>query len=232
MKTKISVILFLLISFADLVGEVCNVHILGIIAKPLIIPSLSLYFLRKTGKTAADRKSVLLALLFSWIGDIALMIHGDFFFLGGLLSFLTAHIFYISIFHTQRKRMAAKSCLAGKPWLFLPFALYGAVLYRIVFPNLSGILYLAVALYAAVILIMSLAALNRKNAGSNKSFRLVFIGSLLFVISDTLLAVNSFVHTFAHAGFLIMVTYIAAQALIVSGLTEMESEAPAGTGYV
>lgn len=220
MKSRIAIYVFLLVAIVDLFGLAVNIPIIHTIAKPLIIPSLALYYFfgvqqKNIGK---EKNLVFAALLFSWLGDVALMLSGDLFFLGGLLSFLTAHIFYIIIFNRQRRQISGKPLLRRKPLLILPFVLYGVALYAYLFPNLSGILYFAVALYAVIILIMSLTALNRKNVCSEKSFRMVFTGSLLFVISDSALAVNSFAHPFAVAGFLVMLTYIAAQMLIVSGL--------------
>ena len=50
------------------------------------------------------------------------------------------------------------------------------------------------------------------------SFKLVFIGSLLFLLSDSMLAFNKFHSEIPLAGFLIMLTYIAAQYLIMRGL--------------
>ena len=53
---------------------------------------------------------------------------------------------------------------------------------------------------------------------NHTSFLLVFIGSVLFVISDTMLALDKFYVEFSLAGFWITITYIAAQYLIMRGL--------------
>jgi len=50
------------------------------------------------------------------------------------------------------------------------------------------------------------------------SFRLTFIGSILFVWSDSLIAFNKFSLEIPLAGFWIMLTYMAAQYLIMRGL--------------
>lgn len=220
MKNKVVISFFFLVAFVDLLGLAINIPMLHTIAKPLIIPSLALcYFFNTRAETPNDEiKLVFSALFFSWLGDLALMFAGDIFFLCGLLSFLTAHIFYIVIFNRRRKQTSTKPLLQRKPLLILPFVVYGVILYTYLLPSLDVVLYFAVALYAIIILIMSLAALNRKNSCSGKSFQMVFVGSLLFVISDSALAVNSFAHSFAGAGFLVMLTYIAAQKLIISGL--------------
>jgi uncharacterized membrane protein YhhN len=61
-------------------------------------------------------------------------------------------------------------------------------------------------------------ALNRKGRVNKRSFQLVFIGSLLFVISDSMIAVDKFYGEIPQAGFWIMLTYISAQYLIMRGL--------------
>ena len=61
-------------------------------------------------------------------------------------------------------------------------------------------------------------ALNRFGNGHPISFSLVFTGSLLFVFSDTMIAVNRFLTPIPYEGILIMTTYISAQYLIMRGL--------------
>jgi len=48
-------------------------------------------------------------------------------------------------------------------------------------------------------------------------------GATSFVVSDSLLAVNKFYQPFAYAGVFIMLTYCAAQYLIVRGYIEQKS---------
>jgi len=47
-----------------------------------------------------------------------------------------------------------------------------------------------VLVYGAVITLMAIAALNRKNVVSKDSFQLVFLGALIFMASDMILAFN------------------------------------------
>jgi len=61
-------------------------------------------------------------------------------------------------------------------------------------------------------------ALNRSGRVADISFKLVFVGSLLFLLSDSMIAFNKFHSDIPLAGFLIMITYIAAQYLIMRGL--------------
>jgi uncharacterized membrane protein YhhN len=75
-----------------------------------------------------------------------------------------------------------------------------------------------VLVYALVITLMALSALFRYGRTTIKSFALVFGGSVLFMMSDSILAVNKFIEPVRHADFWIMLTYIGAQFLIVSGI--------------
>jgi uncharacterized membrane protein YhhN len=65
---------------------------------------------------------------------------------------------------------------------------------------------------------MSVMALNRKEIKPVKSFHFVFLGSLLFVISDSVIAINKFFQPIPFDGIIVMSTYMAAQFLIVKGL--------------
>ncbi len=67
-------------------------------------------------------------------------------------------------------------------------------------------------------MLMSMMALKRSGRVGDSSFKLVFAGSLLFLLSDSMIAFNKFHSDIPMAGFLIMLTYIAAQYLIMRGL--------------
>jgi uncharacterized membrane protein YhhN len=86
------------------------------------------------------------------------------------------------------------------------------------YPNLGSLL-IPVVVYSAVLLSMSIFALNRKARVSEASFLWVWLGSVFFVISDMWIAVNKFVYAGAlpMSGFGIMLTYLIAQYCIVKG---------------
>ncbi len=77
-----------------------------------------------------------------------------------------------------------------------------------------------ILVYAISLVGMSLAALNRKGRVGMIEYRWVFLGSLFFVLSDSMIALNKFYFEdgFPYAGFWIMLTYITAQYLIMRGL--------------
>ncbi len=87
----------------------------------------------------------------------------------------------------------------------------------ILFPVL-GDLQIPVIVYALVLMAMVVSAIYRLGRTSFASFSLVLFGAFLFMVSDSLLAINKFLDKVPLGGFWIMLTYIGAQFLIVSGL--------------
>ncbi|MCB0762898.1 MAG: lysoplasmalogenase, partial [Flavobacteriales bacterium] len=81
-----------------------------------------------------------------------------------------------------------------------------------------GEMELPVLVYTIVITTMSITALNRQAKTSRASFAMVMAGALLFMTSDSLIAWDRFHGTIDLASVWIMLTYIAAQGLIVYGL--------------
>jgi uncharacterized membrane protein YhhN len=64
---------------------------------------------------------------------------------------------------------------------------------------------------------MLTAAINRKEKVNKRSYFLVLSGAMLFVISDSTIAINKFSYQFESAGIVIMSSYVVAQFLIVAG---------------
>ena len=190
--------------------------ILGLIVKSLIIPFLFVYYILNVKKDFKRSNYVMLvALLFSCIGDVAMFIskNNELFFLIGLVGFLITHILYILVFFDVPKKY---SIIKKKLFLLIPFLIFEIVLLIILYNSL-GVMKIPAIIYSIVILLMAVIALNRyKNVG-NISFYLVFIGALLFVLSDTIISINVFKSKILFAEELIMTTYVIAQFLIVRG---------------
>jgi uncharacterized membrane protein YhhN len=80
---------------------------------------------------------------------------------------------------------------------------------------LFGAMQIPVLVYSIVISIMVLAAINR--IGEVPNALKVALGAVLFMVSDSLIAITKFGSDFAYSGFCVMLTYIVAQYLIVKG---------------
>lgn len=135
----------------------------------------------------------------------------------GLVSFLLAHVTYILAY--RQHRYDSDEGLSGvQRFRFsFPFILAGSGLVTVLYPHL-GDLKVPVMIYALVIVLMVINALFRYGHTTMKSFWLVFVGAILFMISDSLLAFNKFVVPIDGAGFWTMLTYITAQYGIVQGV--------------
>ena len=162
------------------------------------------------------KKLILLGLVFSWLGDLFLLFETKtpLFFICGLASFLLTHVCYIIYF--LNSPASSISGLKKRPIIFLLVIVYGGSLFASLFPYL-GALKIPVLVYAIVICSMLLCAVHvypKVNAPSNKFY---VIGALLFVVSDSLLAVNKFYHPIYLAHVWIMLSYCMAQYLIVVG---------------
>jgi len=184
------------------------------ITKPLILCFLITFFLQnRTGLPKAIVCFMLLALVFSLLGDILLLFDKthNLFFIGGLTSFLIAHVFYVLVFLKKRNKKK-------KSGVFLLITIvYGAILLYIIQPNLNELL-IPVVLYMIVILSMSNTAYLREGKVNLHSYWYVFIGSLFFMFSDSFLAFNIFYKPVYMGGVVIMGTYAIAQFLLVYGM--------------
>lgn len=192
-----------------------NFSLLDIIFKALLMPLLMLALYLKTSDNRG-RKKIMIALLFSFFGDVLLSFEnkGPLFFITGLVCFLVTHIFYISYF-SQIKQSG--ECPAKKyPYILVLIGLYTAGLLYLLWPKL-GELKLPVIIYACVISIMLYMSLRIPYKIGRIAGKLFIMGALFFVISDTLLAINKFYAHFTGASLLIRLTYCLAQFFIVKG---------------
>ena len=145
------------------------------------------------------QRLIMAALLFCGIGDVSLEL-GHFSL--GLGAFLVGHLFYLGAFCRQ------PALSGGKALLLAGLAIYSAVLVTFLAPHL-GDMAPAVFLYMAVIVVMAAAAITGRH-----NHPLVALGALLFVLSDSLIAVNRFVEPIPGARYWIMILYYSAQFLL------------------
>ena len=187
--------------------------------KPFLLPFLLLavYFHERF----ATRNILLGALTLSWIGDIILLFadKGELYFIFGLVAFLFSHILYIIVFNKQLKVYLRKSKFIY--WIGITvIIIYLAAIMLLLLPNL-GELMLPVFGYALIISIMLLFALKGFLNWQKPANSYILIGAIIFVASDSILALNKFYATLQYSTFLIMLTYLTAQYLIVIGVLKL-----------
>ena len=215
MQRRYGSYIFLIVLVIHLTGSYAGNNMIESITKPLLMIALFWYFIWSTKKVSSGlKKWILLALFFSWAGDMLLMfvVNNSVFFLAGLSSFLIAHIFYILFFHSVRVRES----VTGKTFLLFPVLIYYAVLMTLLSPGL-GNMKLPVRIYGVFICFMLMLAMHMPYIKDKKAGLLMITGALLFVVSDSVLAINKFYNEFNGAGIVIMLTDGIAQLLIVEG---------------
>ena len=183
--------------------------------KPFIIPGIAFLYLQ-----LSDHYHIFLlgALLFSFLGDCFLLFsEKKCFFRLGLFSFLASHVWYICTFaeNISWKMVAPFWALL----LILPYLIYARNLLKSL-SSYAGNYFFPIILYMITIMGMSYSSLLRFWSMRGFSFWLPFMGSLFFILSDTLLAIRNFRYGQRKGWISVMATYILAQCLIVFGMIE------------
>lgn len=164
--------------------------------KPMLMPLLAVRADRRTRR----------ALALSCAGDVALLGTGQVAFTAGLGSFLAAHLAWIAALGQRGSGGAVRR----RPVLALPHLIAWATLNTVLWRH-TGRDRLPVVAYSAALTAMAVAALDTGDAKAAA-------GGTLFVVSDTLLALDRFagLELPGHEA-LVMATYTGAQALLASG---------------
>ena len=213
--------LFIVLVILDLITGSLENESFRHFTKPLILFSLFIYF-AVNGKSL-DRSTyilMLLAFFCSWLGDSFLMYEtiSSNYFLLGLVSFLTAHILYCVVFLRRWNKSASSTFW----FVLIALVLYGLVL-LLQLKDRLGELLIPVIIYVSAILMMAITAFRRKKMVSSVSFKLVLIGALFFIASDSILAINKFLNAVPYSHILVMGSYAAAQFLITKGVLIQDS---------
>ena len=194
-------------------------------SKPVLMPLLALTAVLSLIPSKAPTILVwyvTLALTFGTVGDV-LLIHpkNKKRFLGGLGAFFIGHIFYLCIFAPAISKLPVWSyfiaaiCTAGVvfvSWLTInkpkgktgiSICFYVVMLCALIFSGIANVIdYYPARPYWA--------------HGEGSPLTILF-GAILFMISDSVLSLSLFKKDFYPSRFIIMLTYIAAQVLLVYG---------------
>lgn len=203
-KTTIASIAFL---------AVVVVHVLGLLfsektaflSKPFLITTLVVVYLAAVKKPNFWYVS---ALFFSFWGDV-LLLFKDQFFMYGLASFLIAHFLYIKITASYIYEISFQKVLVAS----LPFVVFLLSFWYLIFDNL-GEMKIPVIVYGFVIAAFGVVSLLNYIQGKNTANLWLLLGASLFIISDSLIALNKFYEPKQFYSISIMITYIVAQYLI------------------
>jgi len=199
-RTKVLIAIGVIAAAIFISGQMLDIFWLRMVAKPIPVLMMALYLLLLPGKRSFQWL-VIVGLLFGLTGDILLEYSADT-FLFGLIAFLLGHIFYIIAFLSDSRR-------PGLGYAVFAY-LYGVAIYGLLYQagNL-GEMALPVMIYILVITTMVWRAAARLGApaANPKSVKAGLWGALLFLISDSLLAISLFVTHFPMSGVIVILTY-------------------------
>ena len=147
----------------------------------------------------AYRGWICAALMLSMCGDVALMFPGNGAFVAGLGSFLVAHALFVWAFLMNGGHAMPPM------WAALP--VLGAGVFFVWLLPRTGPLRVTVIVYAVALVGMTLTAAARGEVRADTSGALAAAGALLFVFSDSALAVRQFNGPYPRAQALILSTY-------------------------
>jgi uncharacterized membrane protein YhhN len=174
------------------------------VTKPGAMVALIVVAMSLDAPSSAQRWAIVAGLALSLAGDVFLMLPTDR-FIAGVAAFFAAHLAYIVAFRLMDTSPGA--LLIGAAFVAI-FALVVGRRILIGVRDTAPELVTPVSAYIAVISVMVASAIATKNPYA-------IAGALLFMGSDTLIAWNRFVQPLRWAPVTIMVTYHAAQLLIV-----------------
>ncbi len=190
----------------------------NVVLKWLAIISLATFVWQQ--RQSWQETLLVVALCCHSVGDVLLDWDRTKLFLPAVGAFMAGHVLYLVTFWpnlmTFEAMPFAKKILAGT------VLLYGVAMALLIVPHLPKNLLVAVVLYMGVILAMTLVVTcaNYRNPW-------LILGAVLYVISDSLIALNTFVRPLGAGAHLIWPLYYAGQLLIAFGFLNRHAPAEA-----
>ena len=182
--------------------------------KPFILLSLLGFYVLAARSVSA---AVVLALLFSWLGDVLLIPKGVKWFTAGGIAFMISHAFFVAAY--------TKDVVFSRIPVFLIvllavfFAAAVAFIFSKLKPHLPKALFYPMFLYLLINGTMNCFAIFRCVSAPSAATLTTAIGAALFFVSDTALFFVRFKKdSRLKTHFLVMLTYSIGELLIVLGL--------------
>lgn len=203
----LAVLLFAVLAFAHLAAQLSGVAKVATVTQWFVMPALAaaVWYVTDAPRNRLPRL-LLLALGFSWLGDsVPSLFDGDARFLTMVGLFLCAQIVYVVAFWPAWRRSVLR-----KPALAAYVAAFVLLLVACA-PGAGGLL-VPVVCYGLCLTLMAALATG--------VHPLTAAGGAVFLVSDGLIALDAFAGWYDPPvpGFWVMVTYLAGQALIASGV--------------
>lgn len=225
-SSRTFILLFVSVTLLEMLGDTLAFNWLHYACKPLIMGLLLVYVWQRSraGNFTATLRWLTVGMVFALLGDVFLMIREVDLFALGLGSFLIMQLCYSRSFWLSIRERSALIRPRTISLTAIPFVLYdGAFLFllkRQFFRNSALTpLWWPVVAYVFCLSLMGILAFLRSRSSRIDQ---VAIGAVLFILSDSAIAVDKFLQPIPAATWIIMTTYAAAQYLIVTGVVEQE----------
>lgn len=213
MKT-VFLIIFIITTSIHLYASAKKNKKLRNITKPFILASLLGYYLCAC---AAPMPSVILALIFSWLGDVLLIPNGVKWFTVGGISFMISHFFFALSYAKDinfQNAMVRICLLIAAVFFFIVVT----VIFKKLKKHLPKALFYPMYLYLLINGTMNCFAIIRYASVPETMSLITCVGAILFFISDACLFFVRFNKDGKQNHFLVMLTYSIGELLIVLGL--------------
>ncbi|MHA1726583.1 MAG: lysoplasmalogenase [Promethearchaeota archaeon] len=224
MITIIILIIYGIMAVADIVVVEKRIKKLEYVFKCSLMPLLILYYVVSMVGTAMMDVLIILALIGGFFGDFFLVLENEEkWFIFGMLAFLLGHVFYIFSFIFSLWSYFAAGFPITLVFIILLLFVPGVILIGFTYPKFSkylGEMNIPVHIYMIAILTMHVFATLRVIGFGVFSFILTWLGSILFISSDSLIAIKTFNKELKlrHVDAVIMATYILGQFFIIQGV--------------
>ena len=210
----ISIIVFIIATAIHLFASLKKNKKLRAITKPFILLSLLMFYLYAADKVSV---TVVLALVFSWVGDLLLIPPGVKWFTAGGILFMISHFFFALSYLNDID--FNKINIINIVVLALFFIVIVTYVFNKLKPHLSKALFYPMFLYLLINGAMNCFAIFRYITAPTPYHLITVFGAILFFISDTCLFFVRFDKTSKlKTHFIIMLTYSIGEFLIVLGL--------------
>ena len=182
--------------------------------KPFILLLLLAFYCLSVDQVSL---TVVLALFFSWLGDVLLIPNGLKWFTAGGISFMISHFFFILSY----AGLTDFSKVRGSLIVILPIMFFTAsiIVFKYLKPHLPKPLFYPMLLYLLINGGMNCFAWFRSLSSAGAAAVITAVGAMLFFISDcSLFFVRFDKNSRLKTHFLVMLTYSIGEFLIVLGL--------------
>jgi uncharacterized membrane protein YhhN len=216
-NSKIILLVFWAVLALHLLAIYMNMPLIRVISKCALLPLLLLYLMVAGSghHQPLFKKLAMLALFFSWLGDILLTQNGTLFFLMGMVAFIVTHLLNGGLL---LRLQSVRFTFATMMGVILALGAIGMVYYWL--HDFLGTFSIPVVLYMFIIGSVLVLAFNVSNniRYKNIAYTCFIPGMFLFTVSDSLLALNKFLfHNPTGWDIWIMLTYALAQWLLTEG---------------